>query len=230
MYSYFGQQCDSSQYAGNTISDNKSNGIHIAYGGGAFIGGNTISGNGMDRYALWGRHGIAVYGANASVVGYNTITGNALSGIFAKSSGVQIGDGGFGLPIGAPGEGPKYANMITGNNTAGTTDNGGIYAYIGASLDIRYATISGNKGDGVILKLRSTARMYGNTINDNSSNGILLVQGGGLRLQGIPENVPPVTATGNGSGFALQCGFGEDSYLGVFAGGSQPVSGSCTGF
>lgn len=227
---------DRSEYAGNTISNNGSNGIHIAFGGGAFIGGNTISGNGTNPDALWGRHGIAIYSANADVVGYNTITGNAFSGIFAKSSGVLIGDRGFSLPIGAPGEDPKYANMITGNNKAATLDNGGIYGYLGASLDIRYATINDNTNDGVILRLRSTARMYGDTVNNNKRNGILLDQGGGLRLQD-----PAVTVTGN-TEFGLQCYGGESSYGGNASAitGNFPthpdyptggqVSPSCTGF
>jgi len=223
---------DRTQYAGNTISNNGSNGIHVA-GGSAFIGGNIISGNGTDSTALWGRHGVGIFYGSASVLGYNSITGNAYSGIIAKSSAVIIGDGGFGLPIGAPGEDPKYANVITGNNWAGTPDLGGVYGYLGASLDIRYATISGNTGDGVILRLRSTARMYGDTINDNSRNGILLDQGGGVRLQTPLDPIPvpaAVTATGNGSGLALQCVFGEDSFLGGFAPGSQPVSVTCSGF
>jgi hypothetical protein len=214
---------DRGQYAGNTIGNNGSNGIHIA-GGSAFIGGNTITGNGADATALWGRHGVGAFFGSADIVGYNTIAGNAGSGVYAKSSAVLIGDRGFGLPVGAPGEDPKYANVIAGNGAA-APNNSGVFGYLGALLDIRYTTISGNTGDGVILRLRSTARMYGDTVSDNSGNGILLDQGGGLRLQD-----PPVTATGNGSGLALQCIFGEDSFLGTFAVGSQPVSGSCTGF
>jgi len=222
---------DRTQYAGNTISNNGSNGIHIA-GGSAFIGGNIISENGTNSNALWGRHGVGIFYGNASLVGYNSITGNPGNGVFARSSAVTIGDGGFALPIGAPGEDPMYANVITGNNWAAIPGNGGVYGYLGAQLDIRYTTISGNTGDGVILRLRSTARMYGNTINNNSGNGILLDQGGGLRLQGPEQNPPvtPVTAKGNGSGLALQCVFLEDSFLGAFAPGSQAVSGMCSGF
>ena len=215
---------DRNQYAGNTISNNGSNGIHVVFSGGAFIGGNTISGNGVDPDAYWGRYGVAVSFASADLVGYNRITGNAGTGVFAKNSTVLLGDGGFGLPIGAPGEDPIYANMITGNGTV-APNWGGVYGYLGTSLDIRYATISNNIGDGVILRLRSTARMYQDTVNNNSGNGILLDQGSGVRLQD-----PPVAATGNASGLALQCAFGEDSFLGAFAAGSQPVSGACTGF
>ena len=105
---------DRNEYAGNTISNNGSNGIHIA-GGSAFIGGNIISGNGTNSNALWGRYGVGIYYGNASLIGYNSITGNAGSGVFARSSAVTIGDGGFALPIGAPGENPMYANVITGN-------------------------------------------------------------------------------------------------------------------
>ena len=218
---------DRGEYAGNTISDNGSNGIHIAFSGGAFIGGNIISGNGADPDAYWGRYGVGVFFASADLVGYNRITGNKGSGVFAKNSTVLIGDGGFGLPIGvpgAPGDDPNYANVITGNGTV-SPNWGGVYGYLGTSLDIRYAKINNNTGDGVILRLRSTARMYEDTVNNNSGNGILLEQGGGVRLQD-----PPVTATGNVSGLALQCVFGEDSFLGAFTPGSQPVSVSCTGF
>jgi len=131
------------------------------------------------------------------------------------------------LPVGAPGEDPIYANVITGNGAASSTQ-GGIYGFLGASLDIRYAEIRGNTGDGVILRLRSTARMFGDTVSGNSGNGILLDLGGGLLLSGPPN--PPVTATGNGSRLALDCFGGESSFAGVFAAGSQPVSGACTPF
>jgi hypothetical protein len=121
-------------YAGNMIKDNQSNGIEIFGGAGADIGGNTISGNGTNLNAPWGQFGIFVNHANADIVGGNTITSNVGSGILLKSGSVLIGDAGFGLPT---------DNAITGNGFGSSNNPGGILAFMGTSLDIRNATITG---------------------------------------------------------------------------------------
>jgi hypothetical protein len=70
--------------------------------------------------------------------------------------------------------------------------------------------------------------MYGNTVNNNTGNGIFLVQGAALLLQD-----PAVTVTGNAQ-FGLQCGGSEASYGGNITGISGntggDVSPNCTGF
>jgi hypothetical protein len=209
------------KYAGNTISDNKSNGIMIDAGGSAFIGGNTIQGNGTNLTSLLGQYGIAIYRATAVLVGYNRIIGNSGSGVFARSSTVQIGDPAFGLPITG-----RYANVIT-NNGSRATFTGGIFGGLGSALEIRNTTINGNTGNGVTLIRRSTARMFDDVVNNNT-NGIQLFQGAGLLLDD-----PAVTVTGNTS-FGLQCADAESSFAGNTSGisgntGGQ-VSPSCTGF
>lgn len=175
-------------YAGNTIKDNQSNGIEIFDSAGADIGGNTISGNGTNPNVPWGQYGIFVDNAHADIVGGNTITGNAGSGILLVSGAVLIGDAGYGLPT---------DNAITGNGFGSPTNPGGILAFMGTSLDIRDATITGNANFGILLTFSSYARMRGDTVN----NGIYVDNNSGLRLQD-----PVVTVTGG-----LHC-YGNSHY------------------
>jgi len=212
---------DHDEYAPNTISDNRSNGIMINDGSGAFIGGNTIRGNGTTAGHLLGQYGVAIYRATAILVGNNRISGNRGSGVLALGSAVIIGDPAFGL---------DYANEINNNGGGvGVSAKGGIFGFLGSSLDIRNAAIKDNTGNGVTLSTRSTARMSDNTkITGNKENGILLVAGGGLLL---PASA--MTVTGN-TLFGLQCTDGESSFAGITTGisgntGGQ-VSPSCTGF
>ncbi len=212
---------DHYEYAPNTISDNRSNGIMINDGSGAFIGGNTIRGNGTTAGHLLGQYGVAIYRATAILVGNNRISGNRGSGVLALGSALKIGDPAFGL---------DYANEINNNGGGvGVSAKGGIFGFLGSSLDIRNATIKDNTGNGVTLSTRSTARMSDNTkITGNTENGILLEAGGGLLL---PASA--MTVTGN-TLFGLQCTDGESSFYGNTTGisgntGGQ-VSPNCTGF
>ena len=209
---------DVTTYAGNTITGNQQSGIWVGIGGTAIVGGNEISSNGIGS-GTFGQFGIGVFGATAAIVGNNTISGNAGAGVFAHSSSVLIGDAGFGLPT---------ENTITGNGIGTSATKGGIYGFLGASLDIRNATINGNTGDGVTLNLRSTARMFGDTVTNNSANGILLTRGGGLVLQS-----PTVSVSGN-TLFGVQCTDGESSgggeLSGIIGNTAGEVSPGCTGF
>jgi parallel beta-helix repeat protein len=111
---------NSDQYAGNTISNNGGDGIHLQYGATALTGGNTISGNGTDPSTLIDRSGIALFHATAAIVGDNKITGNHGAGIIARSSSLRLGEGRFGLPPG---------NEISGNGIS--TFEGGVFAFLG---------------------------------------------------------------------------------------------------
>lgn len=192
-------------YAGNMIKDNQSNGITIFDGAGADIGGNTISGNGTNPNAPWGQFGIKVDNASADIVGGNTITGNVGSGILLKSGTVLIGDTGYGLPT---------DNAITGNGFGSSINPGGILAFMGTSLDIRDATITGNANFGILLIFSSYARMREDTVD----NGIVILDNSGLRLQD-----PVVTVTGG-----LHCGgnshYTSDSDLSGVTGGLDGCS------
>jgi parallel beta-helix repeat protein len=193
-------------YAGNTISNNGSSGIDVFDSAGASIGGNTISGNGTDPNASFGQFGIFVHSANADIVGKNTITGNVGSGILLLSGAtVFIGDSAWGLPT---------DNTISGNGFGLPTNPGGILAFMGTSLDIRNATITGNANFGMLLNFSSYARMRGDTVD----NGIVMENNSGLRLQD-----PVVTVTGG-----LRCSgnshYTSDSDISKVSGGSDGCS------
>jgi nitrous oxidase accessory protein NosD len=211
--------------AGNVISNNGSNGLHISVGSTAFVGGNTISGNGTNPAGALGRLGIAVLNSTADIIGLNVITGNARDGIFARSSSLTIGDTNFGF---------SRVNTITGNGTTGPS--AGINAFVGTSLTVRNATISGNNGFGVLLSLRSSAQMSGNTIQNNTGfgDGIRLVFGSGLFIDPAPAAANIVT--GN-SGFGVNCTDGEASVVNTSslvltspANNLGGVSPACTAF
>ena len=71
-------------------------------------------------------------------------------------------------------------NEITKNGTAENPDipKGGVFGFLGASLDIRLANINENIGNGVTLHSRSNARIYWDTkVNSNNGNGIQLMLG-----------------------------------------------------
>jgi parallel beta-helix repeat protein len=214
---------DGWEYAGNTISNNGSAGIRINGSSSANIGGNTIQGNGTNLSSS-DQCGIGIYNATAILAGNNKITGNTGSGVFASASVVMIGQPGTPLPITGP-----FANEITGNGATAPT-KGGVFGFLGSSLDIRFATINGNTGDGVTLSLRSTARMFDDIVNNNTGNGISLALGGGLLLQ---SGVTPVTVAGN-TFYGLQCNDGESSFAGNISGISGNTAGNlsptCTGF
>jgi parallel beta-helix repeat protein len=140
---------DIGQYAGNTISNNYGSGIFIYGGGRAYIGGNTIKGNGTATDSIFGYHGIWIINGSAMVVGNNVITENKGCGLFAISSIVRIGELGFGLPT---------HNTITSNGTGSSTVNpkGGIFANLGTTLNLGDADVNNNTGNGVTLSACST--------------------------------------------------------------------------
>jgi len=219
-------------YAGNTIANNGANGMSVVDGGVAVIGGNAISGNGTDTGSIRGRSGVnvGIRGA-ANLVGNNTI-------ILNKGGGV-VGSNGAVIFIGNPGFGLSTLNTISQNNAANLPGNGGITGFLGTSMAIQGAEITGNTGSGLTLSLRSTAQIVGGgsmAISNNTGNGILLALGSGLFLSGPPP--APVAVTNNGTvfplGWGISCVDAESSFLGSTAGfsgnGLGSVNPNCTGF
>ncbi len=207
--------------AGNTIGQNGSNGVNVSLGSSAFIAMSQIAGNGTSP-PLNGT-GVSVVNATADIIGGNTISGNAGQGVLALSASVQIGDPGFGLPS---------VNTISGN---GGANQGGVFGFVGSSLIIRNAVISGNKGFGLGLSLKSNGEIFSSTIQNNvpvagsAGDGIRLIFGSGLFIS------PPNTVVSGNAGFGLQCTDGESSvintgFLALSGNVLGGVSGSCTGF
>ena len=212
--------------AGNVIGNNGSAGIFLSLSSAAFVAANTISGNGTNPAASLGRNGIGVSDSRLNIVGLNVITGNANHGVFASGSSVSVGSTTFTF---------SQVNTISGNGTA--VPSAGIFAFLGTPLVLRNAVISNNNGFGVVVSLRSSAQMSGNTIRNNTGapgDGIRIVFGSGLFI-----DPPPAAAnivTGN-SGWGLNCTDGEASVVNtgflVLAPPANALGGvnpACTGF
>jgi len=206
--------------AGNVISANTVNGVHIVFGSTALIAMNQITGNGTGNPT---GSGINLTSASADIVGGNMVSGNAGTGINLRSSSAVIGDQNFGLTT---------VNTVTGNGNPAS--QGGISGFLGSSMSIRDAVISGNAVAGLILTTRSTVQIASTTIQNNlatlpgNGDGIRIVLGSALFAQ-----APNGTVTGN-AGFGLLCTDAESSViniplLGIGSNTAGPVSG-CTGF
>ncbi|MGH7672699.1 MAG: right-handed parallel beta-helix repeat-containing protein [Gemmatimonadales bacterium] len=246
---------DSSAYFGNVISKNGRDGITVASGGAALVGGNLINDNGQDGTVAF-RFGVAVSRATANLVGGNTISNHPNSGVFVGSGGTaRIGDPGFGLPV---------TNTISGNGHSpldGTT-RGGIFAFQGGGIEARGAIIEqnlghggqafeasiieiregtvvrdnifvapgGDAGNGLVASLRSTLRLrdVGTAVRDNDGDGVNIASGGVVDFR---PGAAPVSVTGNG-GAGLRCVGGNLFYsgdvrgvIGNAGGGNADASG-----
>lgn len=205
---------DQGQYDGNTIENNGVGGIHVAVGAAALVAGNTISGNGTDARSTF-RVGIRVNDAVADVIGGNTITNNASSGVLVHSSRVRIGDTAFVNSVNTisqNGSQVPQANFPFGN--------GGVFAFVDASIDIINAVISGNTGAGVTLVFRSNATITAGQITSNTAGGIDLETGSAVIFELFRSS--PAAVSGN-SGADLRCsgtdvryaGFGPSALAGI---------------
>ncbi len=115
-----------------------------------------------------------VINATADIIGGNMISGNAGQGVNARSASVLIGDPSFGF---------SSVNTITGNGNAAA--QGGVFGFVGSSMVIRDAVISGNNGFGLGLSLKSDGQLSSSTIQNNlpagsTGDGIRLIFGSGL--------------------------------------------------
>jgi len=211
--------------AGNTISANASNGIHIVFGSTAIIAMNQITGNGTSDAPGNLRIGVNLASATADFIGGNTISGNAGTGVNLVRSSANFGDANFG--------GITTVNTITGNGNP--VSQAGVVAFNGSSVTIRDAVISNNVAFGVVLSFRSSAQIGNNAIQNNvaigpgTGDGIRLVFGSGLF-----GTTPNGAVTGN-AGFGLNCTDGESSViniglLGIGANTLGGVGPTCTGF
>src|SRR6266702_412108 len=210
--------------AGNVISANASNGIHIVFGSGALIAMNQITGNGTSADPAALKIGINLASASADIIGGNTISGNVGTGVNLVRSSAIFGDALFGITT---------VNTISGNGSPASP--GGVFAFLGSSVTIRDAIITGNMGTGVTLSLNSSSQIASTTIRNNlaigpgTGDGIRLVFGSSLFA-----TAPTGSITGN-AGFGLTCSDGESSVintalLGIGGNALGGVAASCTGF
>jgi parallel beta helix pectate lyase-like protein/copper-binding protein NosD len=209
---------------GNVISANASNGIHIVFGSTALIAMNQIIGNGTSADPAALKIGVNLASASADFIGGNTISGNTGNGVNLVRSTAIFGDALFGFTT---------VNTISGNGNPAA--QGGIFGFLGSSMTVRDAVITGNVGFGLSLSLNSSGQIANTRIQNNlaigpgSGDGIRLVFGSSLFA-----TAPNGIITGN-AGFGLACTDGESSVintglLGIGANALGGVSPACTGF
>jgi|SRR5215831_1437930 len=203
--------------AGNVISDNGGNGIHVTQNSLGLIISNTVTGNGTNPGSPVGRFGVLLFHSRADLPGGNTISGNFGYGIALTGSTAVIGDPGFG---------PIPGNTISGNSTAGQTPFGppaGISLVLASTAVLRTATVQSNNGAGVLLLGRSTLSVVSSTVTGNSVNGVELGQDS---LAIFQPNTPLANISGN-AGIDLKCRDKQSTFTGsVF---DSPTT-DCTGF
>jgi hypothetical protein len=148
------------------ISDNKGPGVHVALGASAYIGGSTIQGNGTSpTINNFGRYGIGIHQASATLAGNNVIKDNGEAGVFVRAGSVFIGDASFGQPT---------TNTISGNGISGPT-TGGLFAYQNGIIFAHDATVSGNVGSAAqafessVIELRAASSVAASTGNTGAS-------------------------------------------------------------
>jgi len=170
--------------AGSSVTQSGASGIVIVGASSALIGNSSITQNGTNPTTLAGRSGISVVGATLDLLGGNTIADNAAQGLFVSRSAVTIGS--LTFPF-------TSINTISGNG--GPTFPGGINAFLGGTLFIRDAVISGNHGGGLVLGGRSQAQVLSTQIlNEMRRRGekygvVTMCIGGGQGAAGVFELV-----------------------------------------
>ena len=184
------------------VSFNKVAGVHIGAGSSLTVDGSTFSSNGA--------HGLGVFNASVAMLWDTKITSNGTDpaaffrqGVYIYFSHAEFRDGSIadnaGVGMVVSGSAHVFNTIITGNG------DGGISAPFGSNLAIDGATISGNKGNGVVLDTNSTGQISNETkIQDNSGHGIAVIKASKLLLWS------PIAVGGN-AGFGLYCDSAESS-------------------
>jgi parallel beta-helix repeat protein len=181
---------------------------------------NQITGNGTSADPAALRIGINLASASVDIVGGNTISNNAGTGVNLVRSSAIFSDPNFpGIPT---------VNTVSGNGSPAS--QGGVSAFLGSSATIRDAIITGNVGFGVSLSLNSAAQIASTTIQNNIAGG-----GGGHRVQlqlgSSLLGSPPTGSVSGNAGFGLICFDLESSATGSIGVGPNGLGTvSCTGF
>ena len=190
---------------GNTIENNRLDGVTVSRGATVRMYGNVVQGNGVAT----GRYGVLV--GEESLVwmeGGNQLRGNGSptlgGGALVRASSLRTGFG--DQPV------TPQTNEISGNTN-------GIVA-ISANLQLQGGlVVTGNTLTGVSLDQGTRLRTDGTSITGNGGHGISLSQTSGVAFIGGANNV-----SGNG-GFGVIC-FDVGSH---YAGNTSGVSGNTQG-
>lgn len=197
---------------GNTIRNNRLDGVTVARAGSARLYGNVIQGNGTTTNR-WGI--LAVEESFVWMEGGNQVSSNGGptggGGVLARASSVRTGSG--DQPI-TPSSNEISLNLI------------GILAITG-NLQLQGGLlVTRNTGNGMTLDQSSRLRTDGSTITLNGGHGIFAVGASGVGFQGAVTNV-----TANGQ-FGVFCLDVNSHYFGNTVGVAGNTAGqvSCTPF
>ena len=207
------------------IQFNKVAGVHIGSGSRLQATGNTFGANGS--------HGLGVFNDSVAMLWDTKITGNGTDptaffrqGVYIYFSHAEFRDGTIADNAGAGvvvvGSAHVFNHIIAGNGDPG------IGASLGSKLAIDGTTISGNKGNGVLLMTNSTGQISSGTkIQNNNGNGIGVLESSKLLLYSA------ITVGGNAR-FGLYCDTAESSAADIswisFSPPNSEGSVSCTGY
>ena len=155
-------------FRANLISGNTGNGIWLTYGSDNLIGGNVVGGNVSGTLALGNQQSgilLGVGSTNNTVGGVNQATGNLI----------------MGNPVGIALQNSQVAtntivyNTIRANQSQGIVLGSGTFNNtIGGNSSAEANTIEANHLEGISVNDSPRNRILVNTIDHNSSNGILL--------------------------------------------------------
>ncbi len=197
---------------GNTIVNNRSDGVLVTQEAVADLFGNDISNNGaaVNRFGVLASTGGTVWLRGGNVVSHN---GGAAGGGGAYVRGGILRAGGGDVPLNPP------TNDVTANRS-------GILTGESAFVELKDANVSGNTFTGVLLDHGTRARLEANTISGNGGHGFYVSRNSSASFLGAGN-----TVSGNGA-FGLYCADGESSFsgntIGVAGNGAGNVN--CTGF
>jgi parallel beta-helix repeat protein len=211
----YAQSASAIDAIGNTITGNHSSGVFLEFGSNGIVNSNTITNNSP--------HGVNLFGSAHANMNSNTITGSEDNGLAMDRSDVE-----------------GVGNVISDSKGSGTAATASKLALWGGSIsnngahgmDLSFGSyvlldgteVSGNAASGVALEMNSTAKIMGATVNNNAHSGISLARSSKLFMW------PPATyATGNVTGFGLNCTDDESSVFnaGLIIGSKSPA---CTGY
>ena len=187
--------------AGNVISANASNGIHIVFGSTALIAMNQVIGNGTSTDPAALKIGVNVTSATADFIGGNTISGNVISG--NTSSGIYLTDQTASSPkpntiIGNLIGVNAAANAVLGNGLAGIYFYADVVTIIGGANPGDGNIIGGNVyGIRIISPSLASSPIKGNFIGTNSTQSASLPNDIGIQIEtGADNNVVGGTTAG----------------------------------
>jgi hypothetical protein len=178
--------------AGNTITDNSLEGVHVVGASSVWMYGNLVQRNStstQNRYGI-----LAVEGSTVRMIGRNVVSENGAgpqaAGVFLRGGGLYAHRGDFAIT--------PNSNEISANAGAG------ILAVENSTVELRDGTqVINNTGHGLHLVHGTRARLVDTTVSGNAATAIQLSFGATLRV------APPA---GNSTIAGPVACFGPESY------------------